>query len=331
MDGPLPACLLACLPTAEASEAKRLELESAMANVQDELRGAMEAAAASQEELEAARTLASKQAAEKQTLERKASEKVDELSKKFEIKREEAMAEKAHEKQLALASLEQQLQQGSGGGGGGSEGLDVELERERIERTYAEECARVEQKLDAEQGRQKAAFQQKLAARKKQLAEKQEAQLQREAPEVAALAAKLRTMEAEKEAELEEMAAKHAAQLEAKAQAQEEAWKKKLEEKEAQRLKEERKRKAKEKKMMQATVEVSADAVDSQKQQIMARCAHGSASPVYSNCRLQPFAYCLLAGQTTQADDHGTYGISCTRCWWWCLMMLLPVIDYTGI
>jgi hypothetical protein len=43
----------------------------------------------------------------------------------------------------------------------------------------------------------------------------QEAALQREAPEVAALAAKLRAMEAEKEAELEKMAAHHAAQVRA--------------------------------------------------------------------------------------------------------------------
>lgn len=259
---------------AEASEAKRIELEFAMARVQEELQQAMESAAASQEELEAARSIASKQAAEKEQLEKKAMEKVDELSKKFEIKRQEAMAEKAHDREQALAALLCHPQQVAGNAGNGGT-IDVELERERIEQTYAEECARVEQKLGAEQERQKAAFHQKLAARKKQLAEKQEAQLQREAPEVAALAAKLRAMEAEKEAELEEMAKKHTAQLEAKAQAQEEAWRKQLEEKEAQRLAAEQKRKAKEKKMIRATV-VSADAVDSQKQQIMARCVFKS-------------------------------------------------------
>ena len=259
---------------AEASEAKRIELEFAMARVQEELQQAMESAAASQEELEAARSIASKQAAEKEQLEKKAMEKVDELSKKFEIKRQEAMAEKAHDREQALAALLCHPQQVAGNAGNGGT-IDVELERERIEQTYAEECARVEQKLGAEQERQKAAFHQKLAARKKQLAEKQEAQLQREAPEVAALAAKLRAMEAEKEAELEEMAKKHTAQLEAKAQAQEEAWRKQLEEKEAQRLAAERKRKAKEKKMIRATF-VSADAVDSQKQQIMARCVFKS-------------------------------------------------------
>ena len=245
-----------------------------MARVQEELQQAMESAAASQEELEAARSIASKQAAEKEQLEKKAMEKVDELSKKFEIKRQEAMAEKAHDREQALAALLCHPQQVAGNAGNGGT-IDVELERERIEQTYAEECARVEQKLGAEQERQKAVFHQKLAARKKQLAEKQEAQLQREAPEVAALAAKLRAMEAEKEAELEEMAKKHTAQLEAKAQAQEEAWRKQLEEKEAQRLAAEHKRKAKEKKMIRATV-VSADAVDSQKQQIMARCVFKS-------------------------------------------------------
>ena len=63
--------------TAEASEAKRAELESAMARVQEELQQAMESAAASQEVLEAARSLASKQAAEKEKLEQKANEKVE--------------------------------------------------------------------------------------------------------------------------------------------------------------------------------------------------------------------------------------------------------------
>ena len=242
-----------------------------MQSVQEELQKAMEAAAASQEELEAARSLASKQAAEKEKLEKKAMEKVDELSKKFDIKRAEAMAEKAHNREEALAALLRHPQQQAGGGDNGG-AIDIEVARERIEQTYAEECARVEEKLDAEHERQKAAFHQKLAARKKQLAEKQEAQLQREAPEVAALAAKLSTIEADKEAELEEMAKNHAAQLEAKAHAQEAAWKQQLKEKEAKRLADEKKRKAKEKKMIQATVEVSADAVDSQKQQIMARC-----------------------------------------------------------
>lgn len=272
---------------AEASEAKRMELEAAMARVQQELQQAMESAAASQEELEAARSLASKQAAEKEQLEKRAMEKVDELSKKFEIKRQEALAEKAHDREQALAALLRHPPQGSGNAGKDGT-IDVELERQRIEQTYAEECARVEQKLDAEQERQKAAFHQKLAARKKQLAEKQEAQLQREAPEVAALAAKLRAMEAEKEAELEEMARKHTAQLEAKAQAQEEAWKKQFEEKEAQRLAAEQKRKAKEKKMARATIEVSADAVDSQKQQIMARCVFMS-SPACLASLVLPF------------------------------------------
>ena len=137
--------------------------------------------------------------------------------------------------------------------GQGQGALDVEEERSRIERTYAEEVARVDQKMDAEHGRQKAQFQQRLAARKKLLLEKQEAALEREAPEVAALAAKLRQMEVEKEAELEAMAQQHAAQMAERMAAQEAEWSRKVEEQAAK----EKKRKAKERRMLEQTVKVS--------------------------------------------------------------------------
>ena len=69
------------------------------------------------------------------------------------------------------------------------------------------------------QTRQRAQFAEKLAQRKRMLAEKQNIQIEREAPEVAALSRKLREMEAAKEAELTRLALEHAAQLQRKEEA----------------------------------------------------------------------------------------------------------------
>ena len=63
------------------------------------------------------------------------------------------------------------------------------------------------------QARQRAQFADKLATRKRMLAEKQNNQIEREAPEIAALSLKLREMETAKEAELKRLAVEHEAQL----------------------------------------------------------------------------------------------------------------------
>ena len=161
-------------------------------------------------------------------------------------------------------------------------GVDVASERDRIRREGQESRQQLEKQLGNEQARQRAQLADKLIQRRKLLAKKQVDQIEREAPEVAALAKQLQQMQGAKEAELEKLAAQHAEQLRvreeqhsAQLQArQEEAERALAVERTVQHTKwedEERKRKKTRSKMVTKSVELSAETITDEKQHIMMR------------------------------------------------------------